>query len=124
MVAAALRTGSARVVADAAAPEVPGAQRKLDAAAARAVAPRTRAGALAPAAVVATRVVVIVPKPEEPDQPYDEEPDVEHAEPDHEDPPLGGHRVDATAMAARVEGLFYYCAGSFVTWLLGTYVTL
>jgi hypothetical protein len=31
---------------------------------------------------------------------------------------------DATAMERRVEGVFSYPAASFVTWLLGTYVTL
>jgi hypothetical protein len=31
---------------------------------------------------------------------------------------------DATAMTGPVEGPFGYEAGSFVTWLLGTYVTL
>ena len=106
MVAAPLHTGPARVVANPATSEVPGAQRQLDAAAAWAVAARTRPGTLAPATVIAARIVVVVAEPEEPDQPDNEEPDVEDAEPDHEDPPLGGHRRDATAMARRVEGLF------------------
>src|SRR5215204_2536649 len=105
MVAAPLKPGPARVVANPALAEVPGAQRQLDSAAAGAVAPRTRPRALAPAAVVAAGVVVVVAEPEEPDQPDDEQPDVEDAEPDHEDPPLGGHRLDATTMARLVEGV-------------------
>src|SRR5687768_5063858 len=97
---------SARVVAHAPLAQVPGAQRQLDAAAPGAVAPAARAGALAAAAVVAARIVVVVAQAEEPDQPDHEQADVEDAEANHEDPPLGGHRFDATAMTERVEALF------------------
>jgi hypothetical protein len=41
-------------------------------------------------ALVVLRVVV-VPQTEEPDKPHDQEPDIEDAEADHEDPTLGGH---------------------------------
>jgi hypothetical protein len=102
----------------------PAAKREAHSVAAGSILLGTGVRALAPAAVVAARIVVVVAQPEEPDQPDDEQPDVEDAEPDHEDPPLGGHRVDATAMARPVEGLFSYSAGLFVTWLLGTYVTV
>src|SRR5215212_8106883 len=91
MVAAPFDTGPARVVADPATAEAPGAQRQLDATAAGAVASGARPWALAAAAVVAAGIVVVIAEPEEPDQPDDEQPDVEDAEPDHEDPPLGGH---------------------------------
>src|SRR5215207_2690122 len=106
VIAAALGTGPARVVAHASAPEVPGAQRQLDAAPTGTIAARTRSRTLAPAAVVAARVIVVVAQPEEPDKPDHQQPDVEDAEANHEDPPLGGHRVDATAMEWRVEGPF------------------
>ena len=57
--------------------------------------PRTRA--LATAAVVSGRLVAVVAQAEEPDEPGDQQADVEYAEADHEDPPLGGHRLDANA---------------------------
>jgi hypothetical protein len=123
VVAAALHTRPARVVADAAPSQAPWAERQLDSAAPRALRPAARARALATASVVAARVVVVIAEPEEPDQPDDEQAHVEHAETDHEDPPLGGHWGDASAMGQPVEEGFAYSASSFVTRLLGTYVT-
>ncbi len=107
------------MVADPAAPEIPGAKRQLDPAPAGAVRTTARAGSLTAAAVIATGIVVVVAQPEEPDQPDHEQADVEDAKPDHEDPPLGGHRVDASAMGDAVEALCAYPVG-FATWLLGT----
>ena len=45
------------------------------------------------------RVVVVVAQPEEPHEPHDQSPDVEDAEPDHEDPPLQCHLRAAEASA-------------------------
>src|SRR5829696_8830827 len=81
-----------RVIAHSSAAELPGAERQPDPVSAGAVLARPWARALTPAAVIAARIVIVVAQPEEPDQPYDQEAHVEHAEPDHEDPPLGGHR--------------------------------
>ena len=65
---------------------------------------RVRVAAGATAEVVAV-VTVVVAQPEEPDQPHDEQSDVEDAEADHEDPPLGGHDVDASAVGRPREEL-------------------
>jgi hypothetical protein len=94
------------VVAHAPAAQVPLAERELDAPASRTIAAATGPRALAAAAVVPAGIVVVVAKPEEPDQPDHEQADVEDAEANHEDPPLGGHRFDATAMTEPVEALF------------------
>jgi hypothetical protein len=72
-------------------PESPAAERQADAVAAGTTVPGPRARPFAASAVVAPRVIVVVAQAEKPDQPDDQQPDVEHAEPDHEDPPLGGH---------------------------------
>jgi hypothetical protein len=96
------------VVAHAPAAEVPLAERELDAAASRTVAAAAGPWALAAAAVVTAGIVVVVAQPEEPDQPDHEQADVEDAEPNHEDPPLGGHRFDATAMTEWVEAFFSF----------------
>jgi hypothetical protein len=69
----------------------PAAEGQAHAVAAGAVLVGARIWALASATVVATRIVVVVPQPEEPDQPHDQQPHVEDAEPDHEDPALSGH---------------------------------
>jgi hypothetical protein len=79
------------MIAVAAAPETPATERKADAVAAGSIVPGLRTGPLAAAAVVTAGIVVVVPQPEEPDQPDDQQADVEDAESDHEDPPLGGH---------------------------------
>jgi hypothetical protein len=71
--------------------ETPAAERKADAVAAGTIVPGLRTGSLAAAAVVTARIVIVVTQPEEPDQPDDQQADVEDAESDHEDPPLGGH---------------------------------
>ena len=83
----------------------PAAERKPHAVAAGAVVIRTRIRPLSSAAVVAAGIVVVVPQAEEPDQPDDQEPDVEDAEPDHEDPALSGHYRDATATGEPPKGL-------------------
>ena len=57
--------------------EAPAAQRQPDAVPARAVLARPRIGAFAPAAVVTVGIVVVVAQPEEPDQPDDQQADVE-----------------------------------------------
>ena len=72
-------------------PRPPAAQRQPDAVAAGAVLARAWIGAFAPAAVVAVRVVPVVAQAEEPDQPHDQQSDVEDPKADHEDPPLRGH---------------------------------
>jgi hypothetical protein len=54
--------------------------------------------ALAAAAVVIA-VVIIVAEPEEPHEPHDESPDVENAEPDHEDPSLQGHVLPSLSLS-------------------------
>src|SRR4051812_2550442 len=69
----------------------PAAQREAHAVAAGTVPLRARIRALAPTAVVAARIVVVLAQPEEPDQPDDQQADVEDAEADHEDPALSGH---------------------------------
>jgi hypothetical protein len=51
---------------------------------------RRRARATA-AGTVVTRGVVVVAQAEEPDEPDDQQADIEYAEADHEDPSLGGH---------------------------------
>ena len=79
------------MIAVAAAPETPATERTANAVAAGPIVPGLRTGPLAAAAVVTPRIVVVVPQPEEPDQPDDQQADVEDAESDHEDPPLGGH---------------------------------
>jgi hypothetical protein len=71
--------------------ELPATEGKPYAVAARTVLPGTRLGALASAAAVVMGVVVVVAQAEEPDQPHDQQPDVEYPEADHEDPPLRGH---------------------------------
>jgi hypothetical protein len=91
VITAPLDAGPARVIAHTASAEIPGAQGQPDAASSGSVASSARARALAASAVVAARVIVVIAQPEEPDQPDDEEPHVEDAEADHEDPPLGGH---------------------------------
>jgi hypothetical protein len=92
--------GRSAVGAVAAAAEAPPAEREPHAVAARAVLAGTRTGALAPAAVVSMGVVVVVAQAEEPDQPHDQQSDVEDPEADHEDPPLRGH----DSMLARSDG--------------------
>jgi hypothetical protein len=88
------------VVTDAAAILAGTAQRVPEAAAAG-TAVRARLGAAASAAVGAVVVAVVVTHAtEEPHEPDDQQADVEHAEADHEDPSLGGHRRDGTAMEA------------------------
>ena len=79
------------MVTIAAAAAGPGAERESDAVPAGTVPSRPRAGALAPAAIVPGRVVAVVAQPEEPNEPRNQESDVEHPEADHENPPLGGH---------------------------------
>ncbi len=64
---------------------------KPDAAASGTIVARARIRPLATATVLPLGVVAVFAQAEEPDQPYDEQPHVENAEPDHEDPPLGGH---------------------------------
>ena len=70
---------------------LPATEREPDpvAAGAARIGPRSRT--VASAAAVVMGVVVVIAQPEEPNQPDDEQPDVEDAESDHEDPPLGGH---------------------------------
>src|SRR5215212_9336880 len=106
--AAAFDARRTRVVPHAALAQLPRAERQLDPAAAGAVAAAARARALSASTVVPARVIVVIPQAEEPDQPDHEQPDVEDAEADHEDPPLGGHRFDASAMTERVEALFSF----------------
>src|SRR5918992_2416263 len=96
--APASRAGGPVVGAVASAPKAPAPQREPDAVAARSVPARPRLWPLASAAVVALGVVVVVAQAEEPDQPDDQQPDVEDPEADHEDPPLGGHGLDASAV--------------------------
>ena len=71
--------------------EPPATQRQANAVPTGPVALGSRSGALAPAAIVPAGIVVVVTQPEEPDQPHDQQADVEDPEADHEDPPLGGH---------------------------------
>src|SRR4051794_16061065 len=52
--------------------------------------------AAAARAVVVARVVVVT-QAEEPDEPHDQQADIEDAEADHEDPALGGHGADGTS---------------------------
>src|SRR5215211_1102057 len=91
------------VVPDAAA-AAPAAQGQAHDVAARPVVPRPGVRAFSAAPVVAAGIVAVVAQAEEPDQPHDQEPHVEDAEPDHEDPPLGGHQGDATATRELPEG--------------------
>src|SRR4051812_36489878 len=56
----------------------------------------TRIVTAAARAVVVARVVVIA-QTEEPDEPHDQQADIEDAEADHEDPALGGHDADGTS---------------------------
>jgi hypothetical protein len=52
------------------------------------------------AATAAALVVLVVAELEEPHQPHDERADVEHAQPDHEDPASQRHRTTETTPAA------------------------
>jgi hypothetical protein len=70
---------------------VPSTERKPDPVAAGPIALGPRIRIVAPTASVVMGVVVVVAEAEEPDQPHDQQPDVEHPEADHEDPPLRGH---------------------------------
>ena len=101
--------------------QVPTSQRQPDPVAAGAVLAGARLGAFASAAVIAVRVVPIVPQAEEPDKPHDQQPDVEDPEADHEDPPLRGHGSMLPRVVSRGKSLAAYfdvCFGS------GTYVAL
>jgi hypothetical protein len=53
------------------------------------IGPRSRT--VTSAAAVVMGVVVVIAQPEEPNQPHDQQADVENPKADHEDPPLGGH---------------------------------
>jgi hypothetical protein len=93
---------SAAVATVIAAPRVPGLglrQRQLQTAGAAGL------FGLAPVAFAATAVVVavviVVAEPEEPHEPHDESPDVEDAEPDHEDPSLQGHVLPSLSQASQ-----------------------
>jgi hypothetical protein len=77
------------------------AERQAQAATAIAVARLRRRAA--PAASVVVRRVVVIAEAEEPDQPDDQQADVEHAQPDHEDPPLRGHSGDGTRAGRQVK---------------------
>jgi hypothetical protein len=94
-----------RLVVAKASSTTPAAERQTHPVAAGAVAVRARLRTLATATIVAAGIVVVVAEPEEPDQPDDQEPDVEDAEPDHEDPALSGHYRDATATGEPPKGL-------------------
>src|SRR3954447_8205918 len=75
------------------------AQRATQAAATGAFA-RGRIVATAARTVVVRRIVVVA-EAEEPDQPHDQQSDIEDAEADHEDPSLGRHPVRMVPLGKR-----------------------
>src|SRR5947209_8657976 len=79
---------------------------------------RRRIGPAATGAVVARRVVVVA-QAEEPDEPHDQQADVEYAEADHEDPSLGGHKPMVPLPKEKVKSDFGVPMRSWVaTWVL------
>jgi hypothetical protein len=73
----------------------------------------TATGALARGRIVATaartvvvRRIVVVAEAEEPDQPHDQQSDIEDAEADHEDPSFGRHAARMVPLGKR--GLTQY----------------
>src|SRR5215211_170111 len=101
------RVSRRAVVAHAPAAQLPPTERQPDPVPARAVAAGARIRPLATAAVIPAGAVVVVAQPEEPDQPDDQEPDVEHPEADHEDPPLRGHATMLARPAGREKAPFW-----------------
>src|SRR3954468_11365464 len=89
--AARRRVTRAPVVARAPAALLELAQRLAEAAPARALARPWIAPAATRAVIV--RRAVVVSQPEEPDKPDHEQPDIEDAETNHEDPTLSGHHL-------------------------------
>jgi hypothetical protein len=65
-------------------------------------------------------IVIVVAKPEEPDEPHDQQPDVENPEADHEDPSLRGHGSMLARAGSRRKPLTAYFFFSSVGWLSGT----
>src|SRR5690242_18389317 len=67
----------------------------------------------ATARTVVVGLVVVVAQPEEPHEPHDQQPDIEDAEADHEDPAFGGHTwiVQRTKPLLKARGRYFFLGG-------------
>lgn len=74
--------------------------------------------ALSPASALVGRLFAVVAQPEEPNQPDDQQPHVQHAEADYEDPPLRAHTamIDRSARAANPLGRTGFAPASGTAW--------
>ena len=99
--------------------EAPAAQGQPDAVPAGTVLARARIRTLAASAVFAWGIVVIVAQPEEPDQPHDQQADVEYPEADHEDPSLRGHdsMLARVGSGGKTQTAYFYSPSS--AWTVG-----